>query len=55
MKAVKPLYLSEKALLIGTNMLMICGFHDEDFEKPIQIFYEGNNFPVVTMNDLIDV
>ena len=45
----------KKATLIGTNMVMICGLHDEDFEKPIQMFHEGNNFPVVTLDDLIYV
>ena len=49
------LYLLGKALLIATNMVIICGLHNEDFEKPIQVFYEDNNFPVVTLNDLIDL
>ena len=36
-------------------MVMICGLYNEDFEKPIQVFNEDNNFPAVTLNDLIDV
>ena len=36
-------------------MVMICGLHNEDFEKPIQVFYEDNNFSAVTLNDLIDL
>ena len=36
-------------------MVMTCGLHNEDFEKPIQVFYEDNSFPAVTLNDLIDV
>ena len=34
---------------------MICGLHNEDFDKSRQVFYEDNNFPVVTLNELIDV
>ena len=49
------LYLLEKAFLIGINIVEFYGLHNEDFEKPIQVFYEDNNFPVVTLNDPIDV
>ena len=54
MKAVIPFILVKYALLIGTNMV-IYGLYNKDIEKPQQMFYEGNNFPVVTLNDLIDV
>ena len=34
---------------------MIGGLHNEDFEKSIQVLYEDNNFPAVTLNYLTDV
>ena len=45
-------YMGNESSSIGTNIVMVCGLHNEDFEKSTQVFYEDNNFPVVTLNDL---